>query len=273
MSRGMSACPQRKPWPLVREVFIVIDVTQRENVGIFCVKHGKANALDVELCAALVDHLEEFRHSSVQAIVLTSEGPIFSAGVDLVRVLKEGPAYIRTFLPILSKAFETLFCYPKPVVAAINGHAIAGGCVLACAADHRIMTRSPGRIGIPEMRVGVAFPAVALEIMRFAAAPQDLQNLIYAGATFDPDQARERGLVDAVVESGELRERAVSAANKLAALPPAAFALTKRQVRQPTLRRIREDGPAFDMAVEEIWTDLKTLAAIREYVARTLKKS
>jgi enoyl-CoA hydratase len=119
----------------------VIDVTQRGNVVIFQIKHGKANALDVELCHAIVAHLEESCDSSAQALVLTGQGRIFSAGVDLVRVLNDGPAYIRVFMPILSKAFEALFCYPKPVIAAINGHAIAGGCVLGCAADHRIMAQ------------------------------------------------------------------------------------------------------------------------------------
>jgi enoyl-CoA hydratase len=251
----------------------VIDVIQRGNVSIFQIRHGKANALDVELCDAIVAHLEDFRDASAQALVLTSQGRIFSAGVDLVRVLHDGPDYIRVFMPSLSKAFETLFCYPKPVIAAINGHAIAGGCVLGCAADHRIMARQSGRIGVPEMLVGVPFPTVALEIMRFAAAPQYFESLIYGGATLDPDKALEQGLLDEVVEPGELLERAVEVAAKLAALPPAAFALTKSQIRQPVLQRIREDGPGFDVASERIWADPKTRAAIQDYVARTLKKS
>ena len=72
------------------------------------------------------------------------------------------------------------------MVAAINGHAIAGGCVLGCTADYRIMAKQPGRIGVPELLVGVSFPTVALEIMRFAAAPQYFESLIYGGATLDP---------------------------------------------------------------------------------------
>src|SRR5882724_3544454 len=92
-----------------------------------------------------------FVGASTRVLILTSQGRIFSAGADLLRILSGAPAYIRVFMPILTKAFETLFCYPKPVIAAINGHAIAGGCVLVCAADCLIMARQSGRIGLSEM--------------------------------------------------------------------------------------------------------------------------
>ena len=94
-----------------------------------------------------------------------------------------------TFLPAMNQAFEALFAFPKPVVAAVNGHAIAGGCIMACCADYRIMAREPGRIGIPELLVGVPFPVVPLEIVRFATPPQHLQALIYRGLTLTADDA------------------------------------------------------------------------------------
>jgi enoyl-CoA hydratase/carnithine racemase len=254
-------------------VIDAIDVVHRDKVAIFHMTHGKANALDVEFCEAIAARLEEFRHSSIQALVLIGQGQIFSAGVDLLRVLDGGPAYVKVLLPTLSNAFEILFGYPKPVVAAINGHAIAGGCVLACAADYRVMAQQAGRIGVPELLVGVPFPTIALEIMRFVAAPQHLQALLYGGATLSPESAADQGLVDAIAEPEKLLEQAVLVAETLAALPPAAFTLTKRQVLEPVLKRVREDGPRFDAAVEELWAAPKTLAAIRDYVAQTFKRS
>jgi enoyl-CoA hydratase len=250
----------------------MIDVEQRGHVSIFHMRHGKANVMDVEFCEAMTAQLEAYRHASAQALVLIGHGQIFSAGVDLLRVLEGGPAYLATFLPALCTVFETLFCYPKPVVAAINGHAIAGGCVLACAADYRLMAQQTGRIGVPELLVGVPFPTIALEIMRSVVAPHQFPALLYGGATFDPADAVERGLVDALVESGTLLEQAVAAAETLAALPPLAFALTKRQVREPVMKRVREDGPQFDVSVQELWQAPATLAAIRAYVARTFKR-
>jgi enoyl-CoA hydratase len=159
-------------------------------------QHGKANAFDLEFCQAIVGRLEELSQSSLRAVVITGQGRIFSAGVDLPRVLDGGAAYLHSFLPALKKAFETLFCFPKPVVAAINGHAIAGGCVLACAADHRLMASDSGRIGITELLVGVPLPTVALEIMRRVVMPMHIGEVVYRGATFSPEEAKEKGLVD-----------------------------------------------------------------------------
>ncbi len=90
--------------------------------------------------------------------------------MSILRRLSEGGAdYIRRFLPVLHRLYEEVFFHPKPVIAAINGHAIAGGCVLACCADRRIMAGDSGRIGVTEILVGVPFPALAFEIVRFAA--------------------------------------------------------------------------------------------------------
>jgi enoyl-CoA hydratase len=251
----------------------MIEVEQRGHVSVFHMTHGKANVLDVEFCDAINARLEAYRHASTRAVVLMGHGQIFSAGVDLLRVLEGGPVYLAAFLPALRTAFETLFCYPKPVVAAINGHAVAGGCVLACAADYRLMAQQTGRIGVPELLVGVPFPTIALEIMRGAVAPHHLRSLLYRGAMVDPAHAVERGLVDELVESGTLLEEAVAAAEGLAILPPLAFALTKRQVREPMMKRVREVGPQFDKAVQELWEAPTTLAAIRAYVAQTFKRS
>jgi enoyl-CoA hydratase len=251
----------------------MIDVKRRGQIGVFHMTHGKANALDVEFCEGITAELEVNRHSSTQALVLIGQGQIFSAGVDLQRLLEGGPVYAATLLPALHTVFEALFCYPKPVVAAINGYAIAGGCVLACAADYRLMGQQTGRIGVPELLVGVPFPTIALEIMRGVVAPHQFPALLYGGATFDPVQAVERGLVDALVESGTLLDQAVAEAEILAALPPLAFELTKRQIRGPAMKRVREDGPQFDVAVQELWEAPTTLAAIRAYVDRTFKRS
>ncbi|HVD72134.1 MAG TPA: enoyl-CoA hydratase-related protein, partial [Xanthobacteraceae bacterium] len=159
----------------------------------------------------------------------------------------------------------------KPVVAAINGHAVAGGCVLACAADKRIMARDAGRIGVTELLVGVPFPAAAMEIMRCATAPQYFEDAIFSGATYTPPEAVARGLVHDIVDPHALLERAIDAANTLAALSPPAFATTKRQTRGPALERLQSAG--IDGVIERIWTAPDTLDRIRDYVSRTLRKS
>ena len=247
----------------------MIELGEQDGVAVLRLAHGKVNAMSIEFCEALTARFAEI--SSARAVVMTAAGRTFSAGVDLVRLLEGGAPYVRKFLPVLSNMFATVFSHPAPVVAAINGHAIAGGCVLACAADKRLMARDGGRIGVTELLVGVPFPPAAMEIMRCAAASQLFADVILSGATYTPTEAVARGFVHDVVEPEALLESAVAAANVLAALPPKAFALTKRQIHAPALERMQ--NPELDAAIAEIWTAPETLGRVRDYVARTLRKS
>jgi enoyl-CoA hydratase len=251
----------------------MIDIKTQAGIAVLTLTHGNANALDIELCEALTARFQELRNSDAKAVVVTGQGKIFSAGVDLKRLSEGGAAYVRKFLPALHKLYDTVFYHPKPVVAAINGHAIAGGCVLACCADRRIMAREGGRIGVTEMLVGVPFPALAFEIVRFAVPPRYLSEFTLSGATYETDTALQRGWIDEVAEPGELIEDAIAVAQELALLSPAAFAQTKMQFRQAVAERMAHSGEATDKAVTAIWTAPETLRYIRDYVARTLKKN
>jgi enoyl-CoA hydratase len=248
----------------------MIEVTGSGDIAILRMCHGKANAMDTELCNTMVGELTKLQ--SAKAVIITGQGRIFSAGVDLRRALAEGPEYFKTFLPALCRMFETVFFYPKPVIAALNGHAVAGGCVLACAADRRLMGRDAGRMGVTELLVGVPFPVIAIEIVRFVLAPGRFEHAIFSGATFPPEEALAQGFVDTVVEPTELLERAVAAAQALAAISPAAFALSKRQTRQPARDRWEADCPRFDAEIEATWCAPEAFARIADYVARTLKR-
>lgn len=250
----------------------MIDITHRNDVAILTMAHGKANAFDLEFSNALTAALEDLVRSQAKAIVITARGNIFSAGVDLLRVTTGGAEYLAEFLPAVSRAFETAFTCPKPVVAAINGHAFAGGCIVACAADRRLMARGTGRIGMPEVLVGVSFPTVPLEIARYAIPSQHLPALVYSGDTLLADAALERGVVDAVVDADALLDRAVGAAARLASLAPSVFARTKQQLRAPAVARMHEGRARVDPDVYKTWASPETLDAIRSYVARTFKK-
>ena len=251
----------------------MIEATRHGDVMVLKLVHGKANALDVELCEAIAARFNALRGTPDKAVVLTGQGRMFSAGVDLPRLVDGGVDYVRKFLPALHKLYDTVFHHPKPVIAAVNGHAIAGGCVLQCCADKRIAARDGGRIGVTELQVGVPFPAMAFEVMRFATAPQYLPDVILSGATFPTDEALKRGLVDEIVEPDQLLERALAAARALAALPPATFAMTKGQIRQSLIDRMAEHGPRVDALAEQIWTSADTIEHVRGFVARTLGKS
>ena len=250
----------------------MIDIRTEDGVAILTLAHGKANALDIEFCDALVARFDALRSDPAKAVVITAQGKIFSAGVDLKRLSEGGAPYVRRFLPSLHRLYEAVFFHPKPVVAAINGHAMAGGCLLAACADRRIMAEGTARIGVTEMLVGVPFPPLAFEVVRSVVPERYLAEVTYSGATYETDAALTRGWIDEVVEAEDLVEDAFAVALELAELSPAAFAQTKAQIRQPVRERLAQSGAATEQAVTEIWCAPATLARIQDYVARTLKK-
>lgn len=250
----------------------MIETRQELDITILQMQHGKVNALDTEFCQALIDCFKDLQSSDARAVLLTGTGPTFSAGVDLLRLLDGGVDYAKTLIPVLTELFEVVFDFPKPLVAAVNGHAIAGGCVLACAADHRIMATGSGRIGIPELHVGVPFPTMALEIMRLISPPQHFQELFYNGATVLPEEALRRGLVDELVEPVKLMDRAQAILAHFLEIPTPAYALTKRQIRQSIHERNQATFADFESTVQQLWSQPETHAAIRAYAERTFKK-
>ena len=242
----------------------------RDGIAVLRIEHGKANTLDMESCNAVV---EAFEHAGdARAVVLTGAGRIFSAGVDLFRVVEEGKPYIEAFVPAMCRAFERVFVHPAPVVAAANGHAIAGGCLLVAAADQRLMAQGAARIGIPELQVGVPFPPIALEIMRFATPPQHFRTIVYRAETYEPAAALELGLIDEVVEPDALLDHALATAERLASVPADTFAITKREIRRPAMDRIRSLAQTTAQEVQAQWLEPRTLDRIRAYLDRTIPK-
>jgi len=231
--------------------------------------HGKANALDVELLEALIRELGEV--ADVRALVVTANGPIFSAGVDLFRLLEGGEAYVRRFFPLLNQFVRALAAFPAPVVVAANGHAIAGGGVMVMGGDYRLMAEGSGRVGVPELLVGVPFPATVLELVRAALPPELVNPVIFTGRTYPPHEALAAGLVDEVVPPDALGDRAREVAGLLASISPAAFRLTKRMLRAPVLERI-DRSAALDAEALDVWISPDTHARIRDYLARTVRK-
>ena len=248
-------------------------IEQRDRVAVVRMHHGKVNAFDTGFARGLSAELAKLQQSDdAAAVVLTGAGPVFSAGVDLRVLMEGGRDYIRTFLPLLGDVFFRAYTFPKPLIAAVNGHAIAGGCILACACDYRVMADGGGRVGTPELSVGVPFPAMALEILRLAVPAHRLQAVVYGGLTCTPADALANGFVDEVAPAEACVDRAVEFAARLGALPPVSFALTKRLIRGPGRDRAVAGLRSVDEEVLEAWLSPRVLAAVQAYVDRTLRK-
>jgi enoyl-CoA hydratase len=248
----------------------VIAHTDIEGIDTLRLEHGKANAFDLELCRDLNAALSE-ASTRTGPLILTGAGSIFSAGVDLFRVVDGGRAYVEQFLPALSEVFLRLFTLPRPAVAAINGHAIAGGCILACACDYRVMADGKARIGLPELAVGVPFPASAIELLRSVTDPARLHEYLFLGRTYEAREAADVGLVNEVVPAERVTRRAAEVARDLGSRPAASYRITKQFLRGPAAERIR--AAERDRAeLIDAWASEQTMEAIRGYLARTFKK-
>ncbi|KLO36463.1 enoyl-CoA hydratase [Mycobacterium nebraskense] len=246
----------------------VIDIKTVESVRVLTLSSGPVNAQDVELLEELTSAVRDLGRSDAGALVVTGAGRAFSAGVDLNRVVDGGAGYTDRLVPALSAAFEAVFCYPGPTVAAINGAAIAGGCVLACACDRRLIGPE-AQIGAAEVRVGVPFPVAALEVMRYACGDH-AEEVLLGGRTYRGPEAVARGLAHRVV-ADDLVEAAVAEASDLGGIPADAYRQTKTQLRAPTMARIREGG-GIDDEVRQMWGADETLQRIAAYVERLRRR-
>ena len=243
----------------------MLDVEERSGVTVLRLKHGKVNALDLDLLRAITAAMRDMDGNG--AVVITGTGSAFSAGVDLQRIVDGGQSYVQEFLPALSAAFMAIFDHPGPVVAAVNGHAIAGGCVIAAACDVRVM--SQGTIGLAELSVGVPFPVSAIEILRYAIGPA-VGRLVLTASLLDPSQAHSIGLVHDIEVPDTLLDSAAGRAQRMAQVPAEVFSFSKRQLQQPARDRIAAQS-GDDEAVLAMWSSARTRDAITGYLG-TLKQ-
>ncbi len=246
----------------------MIEIQTVGTVRVLALSSGRVNALDVELLEELTAAVRELQGSGAGALVVTGAGRVFCAGVDLNRVLQGGAAYADRLIPALSDAFVAMFCYPGPTVAAINGAAIAGGCVLACACDRRLISPD-AQIGASEVRVGVPFPAAALEVMRYACGDH-AEEVLLGGRLYRGADAIANGLAHRVI-ADDLIEAAVAEASDLAEISADAYRHTKAQLRAPTLARISEAGD-IDHEVRQLWGADQTRQRIADSVERLRRR-
>ena len=239
---------------------------KRDGIVVLTLNRPPVNALDVETLDELTDALNDAARGEPQAVILTSEGRVFSAGADLNRVLEGDATYIDAGIVALSRCFETLFTFPRPVIAAVNGHALAGGCILTCACDYRIMASGDGRIGAIELAAGVPFPSWALEIVRYAVNNQHVPEVVYLARAYEPNDAVRIGLIDEIVDAADLMPRAFEMAGELARVPRQTFELMKRALRRDAVDTARR-GTARDDVIKAAWRSPEVRDAIKRQMA------
>ena len=202
--------------------------------------------------------LAEVRDAKDEPILLTGDGDAFSAGLNIKEVSTLDVAGMTTFLGALEELVIALYEHPAPVVAWINGHAIAGGCVLALCADIRVMTAREGvRIGLNEVALGLRFPPLTFAMVRARLTAPALERVLLESALYDSAEARHLGLIDVVGEEPVARMML----SKLASHPRDIYAATKLLLR-PRLQITEEDRKKFSEDTIPYWASPERRAAL-----------
>ena len=248
----------------------MINTETRDDVTILTLAKGGANAIDSELLKALRAAFKEAVDAG-KPIVLTDEGEkIFCAGLDLVSLAGADRVVVTTLVHELYFTLFELFNAPVPVVAALNGHAVAGGALVALTTDWRVMSAGKGRIGMSEAQIGVSIPASALELMRYRLRPPHLDRIAYAGELHPVDDALRMGLIDETVEASALLETAVARARSFAPSLPA-FTEMKTNLRRD-VKAAMEAARERDEAFLDKWFSDEGQARIKATVAKLTGK-
>ena len=224
-----------------------VTVEDRDGVALVKIDRPPANAMDLELLEEGASVLEELSADPPPAVVLTGSDGFFSAGVDLKLAPTLDAQGQRSMVALINRAFAGWYAFPRPVVCAVNGHAIAGGLILALCADHRIGTEA-GKLGLTELRAGVPYPAVAMAVVRAELSAAAARRLVLGSELIGMAEALELALLDELAPEDELVERALARAREMAGAPAETYATVKRQLRGDVLDAVRSgaDDPLAD---------------------------
>lgn len=233
----------------------LVDVADHPGgVRLLALNRPPAQALEETLLEALQETLQEAEtNPAVRAVVLTGTGAFFSAGFDF-RAPRRSETSARSFYELYRSVHVRLLGLPKPTVAMINGHAIAGGLVLALACDYRLAVEGDYRIGLNEVAVGAAYPRAAAEIVRLRLSHARACELMLGAALYPASQAMRLGVADELLPAATFQETVLRRAARLAAMPAPAYAHTKLFLVQPAIRAILAETEEEAAATRAVWT-------------------
>ena len=245
-----------------------LDLQIRDRVATVTLERGKVNALNAAVVDELAAAFETLaRDPAVAAAVLTGRGKFFSFGFDIPEFLAYSRDEFTQFLTRFTALYRQLFVWPKPLVAALNGHTIAGGCMLALAADSAVVADGGAKISLNEIAFGSSVFAGSVGMLQFRTGAR-ASAVLYSGAMYAPADAQAIGLVSEVVPPDALLDRAREIAGELGAKRPEAFASIKSLLRTPVAdaMTVRESDSIREFV--EIWYSEPTWGNLQRITIR-----
>lgn len=228
-----------------------------EKIATLTLARGKVNSINETLVDDFNDALDQLESdANVDAVVLTGREKFFSFGFDVPELLRLSRKELTQFLTKHTALLSRLFMFDKPIIAAINGHATAGGCMLIMACDYRIAAGGRARIGLNEINLGVAVFGGSAEMLRYCVGDRNAELILNEGTLYTVEQAHALGLVDQVVSPDDLMTIATAKAKELGGKPRAAYRAIKQLTRGPLAATIAKgERLALDSFIETWYTD------------------
>jgi enoyl-CoA hydratase len=243
----------------------LVRAERRDEIAVLTLDRPKANAFSPELVAELSAALAA--ETRARGVVLASALPgIFSAGWDLKRILDHDRPSMEEFVREYCDLVRQIFVFGPPLVAALPGHAIAGGLIVAMGADERIAAEGKGKFGLSEVILGVSVPQCLMEPFRHVVGARQMERLAATGENLTVEEARSIGLVDRIVPAEDLLDRAVERVRVLASLSAPAYAAIKLRSRAAAIARFdqaRDHDPFLDF-----WFSEDARFRLKDMVAR-----
>ena len=257
----------------LREEVIVsstgIHIERIGQIEVLRIDRPPANAIDLELAREFANALSTIEgRKDIGAVIVTGAGSCFSAGLDL-KVL---PTYDReqqqAMVMEVNRLFGGLYGLSLPTIAAVNGHAIAGGVILTLACDYRIGAEGDYKLGLAEVRVGVPFPVAAMAIVQSELSHTVARTMVLTARNSSPRDAMSMGVLDELQPPELLLPRAIEVAQEMTALPHSAYGRIKRELRRAALSRIDDAINNRNEPMLESWLSAETRAASAEALKR-----
>jgi enoyl-CoA hydratase len=222
-----------------------------EGIALLRFDRPPVNAIDLAVTDELGGLVGALARKPPKAVVLTGTGASFSAGLDLKAVPAYGAAERRALVLSINRMVRQIYGLPCPVVAAVNGHAMAGGLVMALACDLRIAAEGGAKLALSEVNVGIPFPLGPMLVVNDIVSGTARRDLALLGRVYGPAAALEAGLVDEVVAPDRLLPRARERARELAGLR--GYAAIKAQLRAATIAELDRAIAAEDDPIFKLW--------------------
>ncbi len=239
-----------------------IPIRFEDEVAVLSLELGRGNAIDHAFIDAVHGALDAVLRSEARAAVITGQGRVFCGGLDLVTLHGFDRPGIERFVDAFEGMFRRVYAFERPLVAAVNGHALAGGAILAMACDLRVMADGPFQIGVNEVRLGIPFPAAAFEIVRQATPGPARRAVMLQGKRLSPGEARAAGIVQRLAGDQGVVADAVEEARAFAAGGATAVRAVKADLTAPVLARIDATAAARRARFVEAWFGAEARARV-----------